>query len=425
MLDVKEIRAAADRMEERLKRRDPAISLKPLVELDAKRRNLLYEVETLQNQRNTVSEEIGKLKRDGRDAADIIARMKSVSDQIKNLNGQLQQLNGQIESIMLELPNIPDDDVPVSQNKEDSVILREWGEKPTFDFEPQHHLHLGEKLGMFDFERAAKIAESQFPMYRGWGARLEWALINFMIDVQTREHGYQFILPPFLVNPTTMTTSGNLPKFADQLYKLRDDDLYLIPTSEVPLASIHRDEILKEEQLPLKYVAFTPCFRREAGTYGADERGLIRVHQFNKIEMFKYATPENADEELKGLVADAENVVERLGLHYRTSILVTGDIAQQSAKTIDVEVWLPGQKAYYEVSSCSNCRTFQAIRGSIRYRPSSGGKNRYVNTLNGSGLATSRLLIAILESYQRADGSVVVPEPLRPYLDGRETIEPV
>ena len=245
-----------------------------------------------------------------------------------------------------------------------------------------------------------------------------------MLDLQINEFGFEMIIPPYLVNPATMTTSGNLPKFSEQLYKLRDDDLYLIPTSEVPMGSIHRDEILDEEELPCKYTAFTPCFRREAGTYGAEERGLIRVHQFNKIEMFKYTTPETADDELKGLIANAEQIIERLGLHYRTTLLVTGDIAQQSAKTVDVEVWLPGQKSYYEVSSCSNCRTFQAIRGNIRYRPADGGKNRYVNTLNGSGLATSRLLISILETFQQADGSIVVPEVLRPYLGGIKVIGP-
>jgi seryl-tRNA synthetase len=424
MLDIREIRSNAQQIEERLKRRDPKITLAPILELDKNRRDLMFEVETLQAERNKVSEEIGQFKREGKDAPQIIARMKDVSTKIKELNTRLQETTSQFDEQMLMLPNIPDEDVPASMNKEEFVIINEWGQKPQFDFEPKNHLELSEKLGLFDFERAAKISESQFPMYRGFGARLEWALINFMLDLQVNEFGFEMIIPPYLVNPATMTTSGNLPKFSEQLYKLRDDELYLIPTSEVPMGSIHRDEILDEKELPRKYTAFSPCFRREAGTYGAEERGLIRVHQFNKIEMFKYTTPETADEELKGLIANAEQIIERLGLHYRTTLLVTGDIAQQSAKTIDVEVWLPGQKSYYEVSSCSNCRTFQAVRGNIRYRPADGGKNRYVNTLNGSGLATSRLLISILETFQQPDGAILVPEVLRPYLGGTEVIGP-
>ena len=424
MLDIREIRNNTQQIEERLKRRDPEITLGPILELDKNRRDLMFEVETLQAERNKVSEEIGRFKREGKDASETINQMKVVSTKIKEINTRLQEITTQFDEQMLMLPNVPDDDVPASLNKEEFVVINEWGQKPEFDFEPENHLELSEKLGLFDFERAAKISESQFPMYRGFGARLEWALINFMLDVQINEFGFEMIIPPYLVNPTTMTTSGNLPKFSEQLYKLRDDELYLIPTSEVPMGSIHRDEILDEEELPCKYTAFTPCFRREAGTYGAEERGLIRVHQFNKIEMFKYTTPETADDELKGLIANAEQIIERLGLHYRTTLLVTGDIAQQSAKTVDVEVWLPGQKSYYEVSSCSNCRTFQAIRGNIRYRPADGGKNRYVNTLNGSGLATSRLLISILETFQQADGSIVVPEVLRPYLGGIKVIGP-
>ena len=424
MLDIRELRSNPQQIEERLKRRDPEITLGPILELDKKRRDLMFEVETLQAERNKVSEEIGQFKREGKDASKIINQMKEVSTRIKQLNSRLQEVSVRFDEQMLMLPNVPDEDVPASMNKEEFVVINEWGRKPQFDFEPKNHLELSDKLGLFDFERAAKISESQFPMYRGFGARLEWALINFMLDIQINEFGFEMIIPPYLVNPTTMTTSGNLPKFAEQLYKLKDDELYLIPTSEVPLGSIHRDEILDQEKLPCKYTAFSPCFRREAGTYGAGERGLIRVHQFNKIEMFKYTTPETADEELQGLIANAEQLIERLGLHYRTTLLVTGDIAQQSAKTVDIEVWLPGQKSYYEVSSCSNCRTFQAVRGNIRYRPADGGKNRYVNTLNGSGLATSRLLISILETFQQADGSIVVPEVLRPYLGGTEVIGP-
>lgn len=424
MLDIREIRNNAQQIEERLQRRDPKITLAPILELDKTRRDLMFEVETLQAERNTVSEQIGQFKREGKDASQIISQMKEVSTKIKELNTRLQETTVQMDEQMLMLPNVPDEDVPVSMNKDEFIVINEWGQKPQFDFEPKNHLELSEKLGLFDFERAAKISESQFPMYRGYGARLEWALINYMLDIQINEFGFEMVIPPFLVNPTTMTTSGNLPKFSEQLYKLRDDELYLIPTSEVPMGSIHRGEILDEKDLPCKYTAFSPCFRREAGTYGSEERGLIRVHQFNKIEMFKYTTPETADEELKGLIANAEQIIERLGLHYRTTLLVTSDIAQQSAKTIDVEVWLPGQKSYYEVSSCSNCRSFQAVRGNIRYRPADGGKNQYVNTLNGSGLATSRLLISILETFQQPDGTILVPEVLRPYLGGKKVIGP-
>jgi seryl-tRNA synthetase len=424
VLDIRSIRSQPEEIEKILRRRDPSISLRSLLDLDARWRELVFQSEELKKKRNEVSELIGRLKKEKKDASEHIAEMKKVSDEIKRLDGEAKQLDEAIHREMCELPNIPDDSVPIGETKEDAILLREWGEKPRFNFEPRNHLQLAERTGMLDFARGAKLAESQFPIYVGMGALLEWALLNFMVDVQTRENGYTLILPPYLVNPQSMFTSGNLPKFEGDLYKLRENDLYLIPTSEVPLTSFHRDEILDEENLPLRYASYTACFRREAGTYGAEERGLIRVHQFNKVEMYKITTPETSDDELSSLVTDAEKLVERLGLHYRTRLLPTGDMALQSAKTCDVEVWLPAQQAYYEVSSCSNCQSFQAVRGNIRYRPKDGGKNRYVHTLNGSGLATSRLLVALLETYQQPDGSIVVPEELRKYLPGTGIIKP-
>lgn len=424
MLDIRLIRSQPEETEQKLRRRDPSISLRPVLDLDSRRRQLLVQSEELKKRRNEASDFIGRLKREGRDAAPQIAEMKKVSEEIKSLDSEIKEVEEKIHRELCQLPNVPDDSVPTGQTKEEAVVLREWGDRPEFPFEPRNHLELAGLTGMLDFPRAAKLAEAQFPMYVGMGALLEWALLCFMVDVQTRENGYTLVFPPYLVNPQTMFTSGNLPKFEHELYKLPDENLYLIPTSEVPLTSLHRDEILPEEDLPLRYASYTACFRREAGTYGADERGLIRVHQFNKIEMYKITTPETSGEELDFMVRNAEQLVERLGLHYRTRLLPTGDMALQSAKTCDVEVWLPAQRAYYEVSSCSNCQSFQAVRGNIRYKPKDGGKNQYVHTLNGSGLATSRLMVAVLETYQQADGSILLPEAIRRYIPGVEKIQP-
>jgi len=424
VLDIRVIRSQPEEIEQKLRRREPSISLRPILDLDSRHREIIFESEELKKKRNETSDLIGHLKREGKDASPQIAEMKKVSEEIKRLDSEIRRLAKRIGREMCQLPNVPDDSVPLGETKEDAILLREWGEKPGFPFEARNHVQLSAAAGLLDFPRAAKLAQAQFPMYVGMGAILEWALLCFMVDVQTKENGYTLVLPPYLVNPQTMFTSGNLPKFEQELYKLPDDDLYLIPTSEVPLTSLHRDEILQEDDLPVRYASYTACFRREAGTYGADERGLIRVHQFNKIEMYKITTPETSGQELDSLVRDAEQIVERLGLHYRTRLLPTGDMALQSAKTCDVEVWLPAQKAYYEVSSCSNCKSFQAVRGNIRYRPKDGGKNRYVHTLNGSGLATSRLLVAILETYQQADGSILLPDALRKYMPGTEKIEP-
>ena len=424
MLELKTIREDAEMIEAALRRRDPAFTIAPLLEADAKWRRLIQATQEKQTTLNAASKEIGALKRKGKDTAEAQARLKALSDEVARLRREAREAEAALNALLAEIPNVPDDDVPVSQDAEDKIVLREHLAKPELGFAPRNHLELSDALGLLDFPRAARIAEARFPMYVGLGARLEWALIAFMWDVQVHEHGYTPVLPPLLVNEATMFATGQLPKFEDQLYRCRDDALYLIPTSEAALTSLHRDEILPEDALPLRYAAYTPCFRREAGTYGADEKGLIRVHQFNKIEMYRYCTPEQSDAELEALVADAEDVVQRLGLHSRTTLLVTSDLAQQSAKTIDIEVWLPTQERYYEVSSCSNCRSYQAVRGNIRYKVAATGKNRYLHTLNGSGLATSRLLASLLESNQEPDGRVRVPEALRPYMSGLTRLEP-
>ncbi|MCL6451643.1 MAG: serine--tRNA ligase [Acetobacteraceae bacterium] len=421
MLDLKLIREDPEGVLERLRRRDPTLSLDELLAQDKRRRELLVQVERLKQQRNRASDEIAELKRQGRDASAEIAQMQEVARRVRELDQELKACEADIERLLVVLPNLPHPSVPVSQRKEDKVLLREWGRKPELGFKPRNHVELGRALGILDFERAARIAGAQFPMHVGLGARLEWALLSLMIDMNVREHGYTLVLPPYLANPTSLFVAGNLPKFGDQLYRCESDDLYLIPTAEVSLANLHRGEILSESDLPLRYAAYSACFRREAGTYGAGERGLIRVHQFNKVELFKFTTAETSYDELDSMVQDAERILQRLGLHYRVMLLPSGDIAQQSAKTVDIEVWLPAQEAYYEVSSCSNCEDYQARGGNVRYRTEEG-RIRFVHTLNGSGLATPRLMVAILESFQQEDGSVVVPPALRPYLGGVEAI---
>lgn len=423
MLDIRKIREHPEDVEARLRTRDPSVDLKPVLELDERRREMRQEIDELRGKRNEASERIGRMRRQGEDISELRAEMAEVSSRLRTLEGHLREVEDALEGEMALLPNIPHESVPVSADKEDRAIVREVGEPRAFDFEFRNHIQLGTELGILDFARGSKIAGSQFPMYVGLGARLEWALVNFMIDVQTREKEYKLIIPPYLVNTDTMFTSGNLPKFEDQLYRCRDDELYLIPTSEVSLTSIHRDEILNEEDLPLYYTAYSACFRREAGTYGARERGLVRIHQFNKVELYKFTREETSYDELESLVADAEEIVRRLGLHYRVALLVTTDIGQQAAKTYDIEVFLPGQDEYYEISSCSNCEDYQARRGNIRYRPKGGGRPKFVHTLNGSGVATSRLMISILENCQEPDGSVVVPEVLVPYMGGIERID--
>lgn len=426
MLDLKKIRENPEAIEKQLRRRDPDVSLKEIVTLDDKLRARKSSLDDMRNKLNTASTEIGRRKKAGESADDLIKEMSSLSDQIKAAENEEKELQSELFKRLSYLPNMPHPSVPTDMNKANNVVVRQWGEKVEFPFPFKNHLELSKGLGILDFERGAKVAGSQFPLYVGWGALLEQALLMFMLHTNSSK-GYKPILPPYLINEQTMFASGNLPKFADQLYRCRDDDFFLLPTSEVPLTGLHRDEILDEDRLPIRYTSTTSCFRREAGTYGSEERGLVRVHQFNKVEMYKIVTPETSYDELEALVADAEDLCKRLNLHYRTSLLVTGDIGNQSAKTYDVEVWLPGQDSYYEVSSCSNCEDYQARRGNIRSRPggSAGkGKLRFPHTLNGSGLATSRLMVCILESNQREDGSVVVPEALRPYMMGTEIIEP-
>ena len=425
MLDLRAIREHPDDVERRLQTRDPEIRLDEITRLDERRREIIHEVEQLKHRRNEASDEIAQLKRDGDDdaAQGRITEMKEISERIKTIDRELHEIEADLNDRLARLPNIPHESVPVSLDEDDKEVLREHGEPPALDFELEHHLDLGERLGLLDFPRAARIAGSRFPMYVGWGARLEMGLIQFFWDFNFHRSGYTPVFPPFLGNSASMYTASQLPKFRDDVYYVEKDDLFLNPTSETILCNLHRDEILDADQLPLKYAAFTTCFRREAGAAGEEERGLIRMHQFNKVELFKFTDAESSYAELDGLIADAEAVLRELGLHYRVVLLPTSDLAGQSAKTIDLEVWIPSTGRYYEVSSISNCTDYQARRGDIRYRPERDAKPEFVHTLNGSGLATSRLMAAILETNQRPDGSVVVPDVLLDYV-GVDTITP-
>jgi seryl-tRNA synthetase len=425
MLSLKAIRENPKEIERRLQTRDKNITLKELLKLDEERRELIHSVEEKRRQRNEGAEQIGRLKSEGRqrEAQSLIEEMGKLSSLIKELEGELAEKERKIKDILARLPNLPHQSVPISSYKGDKKVLREYKSPPSFNFPIKDHIELGESLGLLDFPRAAKIAGSRFPLYKGPGAMLEMALIQFMFKYHVKK-GYTPIFPPFLGNPQSFYTSAQLPKFKEDVYHCEKDDLYLNPTAEVLLTNLHRDEILREEALPLKYVAYTTCFRREAGTYGEEEKGLIRTHQFNKVELFKFTTPEDSYNELESLVEDAEAILKELDMHYRVMLLPTCDLAQQSAKTIDIEVWVPSQGKYYEVSSCSNCEDFQARRGNIRYRPHPDAKPEFVHTLNGSGLATSRLLVAILEGNQQRDGSVIVPEILQEYV-GVEVIKSI
>lgn len=425
MLDIKRIRADREGAERGIRAKEGEADLSELLAWDEKIRQLKTEVQELKEQRNQFSKKIGELKRKGEDASQVLEEVSGFSDKIHEIDREISDLEVRFTHELAQLPNLPMDDIKESPDPADNVMIKEVGQKPVFDFEPKNHLELDEKLQVFDFKRGAKISGTGWPVYQGWGARLEWALINYMLSIHIR-NGYTQWIPPLLVRPETEFGSGQLPKFADQQFRITDDDydLYLIPTAEVPLNGLHMDEILPQEELPKRYVAYTPCFRREAGAAGEKERGLIRVHQFNKVELFCLTHPEQSSEVFEQMLAGAEQVLEGLGLHYRNMLLVTGDMSFCSARTVDIEVWLPGQNRYYEVSSVSNCTDYQARRSKIRFRPEEGKNPEFVHTLNGSGLATARLMVALLENNQQADGSVIIPEVLRPYLDGKERLVP-
>jgi seryl-tRNA synthetase len=423
MLDLKFIRANPDKIKDMLKSRNNDMDMSIFESVDKERRERLATLETLRSQRNKVSEDIAAMKKSGKDSSSVIAKMKKVSTEIKDLETGMAEIQAKLDSIIMLIPNMPHDSVPVGADDKDNQVVRTWGEKRAMDFEPLPHWEIGERLGILDFARASKLAGARFALYMGAGARLERALINFMLDTHTRGHGYTEVLPPFMVNSACMTGTGQLPKFKEDLFKIEGWDFYLIPTAEVPVTNIHREEILQEEVLPIHYVAYTPCFRSEAGSYGKDTRGLIRQHQFNKVELVKFCRPEDSLEELEKLTNDAEDILKRLNLTYRVVSLCTGDIGFSSAKTYDLEVWLPGQNLYREISSCSSFTDFQARRAEIRFKRKGSTGTELVHTLNGSGLAVGRTLVAVLENYQQKDGSVIVPDALAPYMGGTTVIK--
>lgn len=415
MLDARFVRENIDVVRDALCKRGYDIDLSGFLSIEEERLRLLRESEELRNRRNVVSEEIGKLKRQRQKAEDLIVEMKNVSERIKEIEERLKGVEDKTEAFLLNLPNIPHESVPVGKDETENVEVRRWGEPREFDFEPLNHWDIAETLDIIDFDRGAKIAGARFSVMKGAGARLERALMNFMLDLNTSK-GYKEIFPPILVNRESMTGTGQLPKFSEELFRTVDPEFYLIPTAEVPVTNIHRDEILKESDLPIYYTAYTPCFRREAGSYGKDVRGLIRQHQFNKVELVKFVKPEDSYNELESLTRDAEDILQRLGLPYRVVALCTGDLGFSAAKTYDLEVWLPGQQRYREISSCSNFEDFQARRANIRFRREGKKGTELVHTLNGSGLAIGRTVVAILENYQQKDGTVTIPESLRPYM---------
>lgn len=423
MLDLKFVRSNLDLITQIFKARGYELDLSRFQLLDEKRRSILTDLEELRYKRNKVSDQIAVMKKAGEDVSSVIAEMKAVSKKIKELEAELPEIVDQLNNLLLLIPNIPHESVVVGESSNDNPVIRRWGEIRDFDFNPLPHWEIGENLHILDFSRAAKIAGSRFSLQSGFGAAIERALINFMLDIHTKYHGYTETLPPFLVNSASMTGTGQLPKFREDLFKVDGWDLFLIPTAEVPVTNIHRDEILPFDVLPIKYVSYTPCFRSEAGSYGKDTRGLIRQHQFNKVELVKFCCPEDSYQELESLTADAEDILQRLGLPYRVVSLCTGDLGFSAAKTYDLEVWLPGQQLFREISSCSNFTDFQARRANIRFKRKKGSGTELIHTLNGSGLAVGRTLVAILENYQQRDGSVVIPEPLRAYLNGISVIK--
>jgi seryl-tRNA synthetase len=420
MLDIKFICQNTELVRTKMLERGQEMDMAPFLNLDRRRRDILQEVEGLRSDRNAVSKEIGEKKKE--DASEQIVRMGEVSARIKGLDDELKKVEEELNAMVMVIPNLPHESVAYGTSSEDNPVVRVWGEKPQFSFTPKPHWDIGEDLKILDFERGAKITGARFTLYVGLGAMLERAIINFMLDLHIFDHGYTEVLAPFMVNRDSMTATGQLPKFEEDLFRIDRLDYFLIPTAEVPVTNIHRDEILSEKELPIYYVSSSPCFRAEAGSYGKDTRGLIRQHQFNKVEMVKFSRPETSYDELEKLTANAEEVLQRLNIPYRTVSLCSADLGFSSAKTYDVEVWLPGQEAYREISSCSNFEDFQSRRAAIRYRREDTGKLDFVHTLNGSGLAAGRTVVAVLENYQQADGSVVIPEALRPYMKGIDRI---
>ncbi|MGA1870436.1 MAG: serine--tRNA ligase [bacterium] len=423
MLDIRFVRENIDLVDEKLRQRGLDVNLALFKENEGKRRELLGKVEALRHKKNQQSQEIGQLMKQKKDATEQITQMRGVSDQIKALEGQIGEVEKLLDELLFTIPNIQDESVPVGKNEEENTLVRRWGSIRKFSFEPKPHWEIGTNLGILDFERASKIAGSRFCILKGMGALLERALITFMLDLHTKTHGYTEIWPPVLVNRESMFGTGQLPKFEEDLFKTKESDYFLIPTAEVPVTNIHRNEILDEDQLPICYTAYTPCFRSEAGSYGKDVRGLIRQHQFDKVELVKFTKPEDSYAQLESLLENAEEVLKQLELPYRVVTLCTGDLGFSAAKTYDIEVWIPSQNTYREISSCSNFTDFQARRAIIRYRGKAKGKVRFVHTLNGSGLAVGRTLVALLENYQEENGSVIIPEALRPYMDKLEKIE--
>ena len=417
MLDLKFMRENKELIEEMLKNRNSDLTLDEFAKLDEERRVILSEVEALKNKRNTESQEIARLKKSKEDATALIKEMGEVSAKIKELDEKLAAVDEKIKYIQMTIPNKYHETTPIGKDEDENVEIRRWGTPREFTFEPKPHWEIGEKLGVLDFERGSKLSGSRFVLYRGLGARLERALINFMLDMHVDEQGYTEHITPFLVNREICEGTGQLPKFEEDMYRT-DNDMFLISTSEITMTNIHRKEILDEKDLPKYYTAYSPCFRKEAGSYGKDVKGIIRVHQFNKVEMVKLATPETSYDELEKMVVDAEEILQRLGLPYRVISLCTGDIGFSAAKTYDLEVWLPSQNKYREISSCSNCEDFQARRMGLKYRPNGSNKSEFVHTLNGSGLAVGRTLVAIMENYQQEDGSFLIPEALVPYMKG-------
>jgi len=422
MLDIKWIREHQDELALMLKQRNNAFPLDRFMELDRMRRNILLEVEALKEKRNAGAKQVGALKKAGEDAGALMEEMRQIGERVKELDEKAALIQSELDDLALRIPNRPHQSVPVGKDENDNVEIRRWGEPRKFAFEPKPHWDIGEYLEIMDFERGVKLAESRFTVLKAEGARLERGLMNFMLDLHTQNHGFLEIAPPILVNSETMKGTGQLPKFAEDLYRCDNDDLWLIPTAEVPLTNLHSGEILSESELPKYYCAYTPCFRREAGSYGRDMRGMLRQHQFDKVEMVKLCVPEKSYDELEHLTGCAEKVLQLLEIPYRVICLCTGDMGFGASKTYDLEVWLPSQNCYREISSCSNCEDFQARRMNTKYRPASGGKPRFIHTLNGSGIAIGRCLIAIMENFQNEDGSVTVPQALRPYVGGIDKI---